>query len=206
MMLLGSLAFLSHLQMRGTWALVSLSFALANFIVLGVALYPRKMIIDGQNARSDGRLLWELFSISDEEIGSWVFGRYYHEAVACRKRGDCAGAERWLTKALQERPEDVACLWGLALLQFDIAQFAAARLSFIHCLEQTPANSEFRPYLLDWIACTDLRIAGRAELLEADRFSSEAVEAMPWISEFKQTRRCVLFALKKQDKGQSILR
>lgn len=206
LMLLGALAVVAHWQMQGTLALLSLSFAIANLITLGSTVVPRKVTVDGRQESNDGLLMLDLLFVFDQEIDNWVFYRYVCEAAECRERADHAGAQKWLTEGLLERPGNVNCLSELAWLQCEIGQFGKARQSWAECLQQIPRNSEERPNYLNAIAWVEWKLGSHAELLEADRYSSEAVAAKPWDRDFKTTRGRVLIALGKHDEGLTILR
>lgn len=195
LVLVVSLVVVVHLQMQGTLALLALSCACANVIVLGLTLFPFTVTVDSRQCANDGLLMLQLPFMSNEEIEEWLFWRYYFEGTECQERGDYAGAQKWLTKGLQERPGDVTLLCEMAMVQYATGNFAKAREFFTQCLEQTPQNSDERPYFLNGIACCHLATGGHNELVEADRLSSEAVEAMPRVPEFKDTRGRVLVAL-----------
>lgn len=193
---LGSLGLAVESQRLGSPAAGSFIFAAVNALLLVQVAIPRSLTIDSNRSLTDFLLAWETFLLSDREIDEWVFGRYCWESDDCQARADFAGAKRWILQGLQERPEHPECLLRLGFVDYDIGNVEAARQMLIQWLERAPVDSLQRPYVLNAIACGDL-CAHANDLAAAERYSSEAVAAMPWIPEFQETRLRVMTALRE---------
>ncbi|MGE5194001.1 MAG: site-2 protease family protein [Deltaproteobacteria bacterium] len=192
LLMLGSLTVVA-VQKHGTLASASRMFAAVNLILFVQILIPRKLTIDSRQTCSDFLLMKQTLSAPDVEIADWVFGRFYCEAADCQERGEFAEAEKWLLQGLRERPNDLTCLCELGYVQYALRNVDAAGQMWTRWLELAPKNSIERPYILNAIATSRLG-GGLDDLDEAERFTSEAIAAMPWAPDFRETRDRVLAA------------
>lgn len=194
---LGSLALAIETKKSGSPDIGSITFAAVNALLLVQVLIPRRLTIDSWRTSTDIPLAWETWSLSDQELDDWLFHRYYWESGECKDHGDLDGAKRWLVQGLDERPNDPECLLLLGFVHCDLGQIEAARQILGRWLELSPIDPLRRPFVLNAIAWCDLCREG-IDLAVAERYSSEAVAAMPRIREFEDTRRRIVAAIRKR--------
>ena len=180
-------------------------FVYANLFVLALNLFPQILTLNGQRIPSDGRQLLSIPFLSSDRIRELHASYFTLEGLEARERGNLESAQAWFEQGLAAYPDDVACSSGLGTVLLDVADYPRAKQIFERLLEQKKDDMGLGALFKNNIAWTDLLIGDRQLLDEADRFSSEAIEVLPWVSEIKGTRGSVLIELGRIEDGVSLV-
>jgi len=205
--ILGVAALLVPLRSPAVETMVQ-SFALANLLMVGIALWPWKHATATGVIPSDGLALLTIPFASGRLFQQKHAAYFVLEGIECLRKKDYGGAEAWAQKGLREYPGDVRnrSILGVALLS--LGRFDEARSLFLELAEsdEPPANEpQNKAIFLNAIAWADL-LTGDANLLEeADRYSQQAMRATPWVAAIKGTRGSVLVTLGRLDEGMRLL-
>jgi tetratricopeptide (TPR) repeat protein len=128
-------------------------------------------------------------------------GTFYYEAMEALQRDKVQDAEQWVAKGMEIYPDNS---WGLAA-RADIVlherKHAEARDAYLRALNQLVMTREVQAILWNNIAWIDLMLADPALLEEANTFSRQALEELPWQSYVRGTRGSVLIELGQIDEG-----
>lgn len=190
------------------------AFVIANLLVLAVNLLPFKTQAAGNVVVSDGlNLLTTPFMSSAlirkihalffaVEGAEYLKARDYRQAAACYERG------------LQSGEEQAAVRINLGVALLHLAKLIEARQQWLIVLQTRELDSRPRALVMNNIAAVDVLLHGSdtyehapdAEVLaEADRFSSEARQCIPWSPYTAGTRGCVLVEQGRLDEGKALL-
>lgn len=167
-------------------------FVYANLFVLALNLFPQVLTLNGQRIPSDGRQLLSIPFLSSDRIRELHASYFTLEGLEARERGNLESAQAWFEQGLAAYPDDVACSSGLGTVLLDVADYPRAKQIFESLLEQKKDDMGLSALFKNNIAWTDLLIGGRQLLDEADRFSAEAIQVLPWVAEIRGTRGSVL--------------
>src|SRR5262249_44875935 len=186
------------------------AFFWANLIVLCLNLLPYRTQTAGVQVASDGLHLLTLPFASPSAVrqlhalyfamggGEYLKAKQYAEAAA------------WYERGLACHPDDLYNRANLGATLLNAGQFARAREACLPLLAREDLDPTVRAIVLINIACADVLIdaapAEAADLLaEADRFSAEVLQSIPWLPHAKGTRGDVLVALGRPDEGIPLL-
>ncbi len=182
-------------------------FAAANLLIVLTSLWPHEVQTALGPLPSDGRLLLQtLFgwkeNSSQQQHAAW----FLLESADCLERRHPEESRAWVERGLAEYPDNPLLRQQLASLSIEAGELEAARNILLPLLAEHPAPDATRLTLLNNIAYIDA-LLGQADLLEeADRYSSEALAAIPWSPALQNTRGVVLLALDRLDEALPLLR
>jgi tetratricopeptide (TPR) repeat protein len=179
-------------------------FILANLLVLLVNLFPKQLKSLG--VLSDGKQLLSIPLYTKDHVHQRLASRYVLEASICHEFfDDLAGARRWCERGLVEFPDNFQLVYMNAFIYSAETKYDQARELYLKLLERENEPTTMRYTLLNNIAYFNA-LCGKIELLpEADAFSKEAFEALPWADFIIGTRGTVLVALGQLEEGTNLL-
>ena len=187
----------------GSWVLAV--FGASNFFTLVVNSVPQVVAINGQKLPSDGLQLLTIPFTSKEHIETMHACYFTLEGAEARERGNPEAAKSWFAQGLAAYPDDVNNWNGLALMLLDDGDYLAAKRIYERLLDQKQDDPTCRALFQNNIAWADLMTGDQALLDEADRFSAEAFQVLPWVSEVKGTRGSVLIDLGRIEEGVALV-
>jgi len=171
------------------------AFFYANLITLIVNLFPFDFTTPFGKLPSDGKALWQCFSLKGESIDNAHAGWYVMEGATAHQKSQYAEARGWFENGLTIYPGNPALLNWLGIVLLDLNNFVQARSCFLQLLPHPKLDAAGRAMILNNVAYADV-LAGDADLLhEADRYSEEAMKNLGWLAPVKGTRGCVLLEL-----------
>ena len=139
--------------------------------------------------------------MSRKSMETWHSLTFYYEAMESLERGNLQDAELWLAKGIAAYPDNSWAVLAQAGILNHQHQWAEARELYLRALNQPESTPEFQAHLWNAIAWMDLMIATPPLLGEADQFSRQALEEIPWSSYAKGTRGSVLIELGEIEEG-----
>jgi tetratricopeptide (TPR) repeat protein len=178
-------------------------FFIANVVILFLNLLPVKL---NSGLSSDGRRLWEALRAGPDRAAASHANGFCLESALCLEKKQFAEAQAWLEKGLALYPDNLQLLAALGLGLLHQRKFKDARETLLRILPRTDKERLFRALMLNNIAYTDALIGGPELLIEADRYSLEALAILSWHPAFKGTRGTVLLGLGKVDEAMPLLR
>jgi len=181
----------------------------ANLAIALENLWPRTMVnMDNPHylRSSDGLQLFRTLRITKDKIKIHVTVGYpLTEGMEARRLGKHSEAKKWFDQAVAFAPDNAEALGWQAINLLDLDRPVEARDIFLGLLNQTGIKPEVRALFLNNVAYAGL-MSGNPDLLaEADAFSKEALETMPWVSNLKGTRGGVLCRMGRMDEGIELL-
>lgn len=181
---------------------------LANFITVFLSLWPRTYQKEIGTKRSDGLFLLQLLSSKkrSEILEETHVGWFCMEAGACIEQGRFAEGRGWLDRGLAEFPKNIRLRESYVATLIAIGEYQAARSTAVELLAEIPPQHVRRLMVLNNIAYLDALLEDPALFDEADRYSTEALAAIPWHPALKNTRGVVLLALNRLDEALPLLR
>jgi tetratricopeptide (TPR) repeat protein len=166
-------------------------------------LWPRRTV---GGVASDGLQLLSIPFASQATLEDRHVAYFLLEAAACTERKDPTSAQAWLQRGLDVYPGNPGLLVLLASVLLRDGATVQARDVFASVLNSPGLQPSLRALLLNNVAWADLCLDDPALLEEADRYSREAMEWLPWESYVKGTRACVLIELGEAAQGVTLLR
>ncbi len=176
-------------------------FIYGSVLVLAISLFPRKYRVRNARTPNDGLLALTIPFRSRKSMETWHSSTFYYEAMKSLERGNVQDAEDWLAKGMAAYPDNSWALIAQASILNHRREYADARELFLKALKQSESTREFQAHFWNSIAWMDLMIATPPLLEEADQFSRQALEEIPWLSYARGTRGCVLIELGRIDEG-----
>jgi tetratricopeptide (TPR) repeat protein len=190
------------------------TFYLANLVLLGVNLFPMRVQRAGNWISSDGLALCKLLFASAAEVRQAQALYFALEGEECRKAKQYDQAAAWYERGLECYPEDLVNRVNLGVVLMRGRQFGRAREGWLLLLKRTDLDPQVRAIVLNNLAVVDLWVdrsepsgEDRADdlLEEANRFSAEVLQSVPWLTHAKGTRGMVLVELGRLDEGMALL-
>jgi hypothetical protein len=185
----------------GAGTLLMHAFCWANLLMLPLNLWPRQI----GGLPSDGLQLLRTPFLGRAEIQDFLVDYFVREGMACHERGDWPTARAWLERGLKEYPHNVYLLDGLAIVSLRQQRFAEARELLGELLEHSDLVPVLRAVFLSHAAWADLLSGETALLDEADRYSREAMEWLPWLADVRGARGSVLVQRARAEEGIPLL-
>ncbi len=191
----------------GFWGLPPLARIcfFTNLWVMASNLLPRKSKISRRN--TDGMQLLKTFSKNPDEMEEFGAGRFAMEAAIRRDEyKDLPGALEWCNKGLALFPKNYSLLTVNGSLCLDIGDYPRAREAFLQHLSGETKPGGKRYAILNNIAYADALINDPLLLPEADAYSKEAYNGLPWSPPIIGTRGTVLVAMGQIEEGIKLLK
>jgi tetratricopeptide (TPR) repeat protein len=181
-------------------------FVFSNLLQLISGLWPRRVMTEAGKIPNDGLALINLTKTSAAHTKKLYASYYFLEAMRFQRHKNFSEAQKSCEAGLREFPaeEHLANLLGTLLLQ--ARRYLDARDCFLRLLPNIAQSGTLRVVLLNNIAYADAMIGDSSLLDEADQYSKEALEKIPWIPAFNGTRGTVLVAKGQVDDGIEFLK
>ncbi|MFZ5876036.1 MAG: site-2 protease family protein [Nitrospirota bacterium] len=191
----------------GFWQeLLLIDLALANIVSFVSGLWPRKIETVAGFTANDGLLLCTIPFISGKKLTEWLAGYYVLASQELHQQKYYAQAVRTCEAGMARYPDCGLLRMQLGVCLIYINEFERARESLMEALKATDIRPEDRLILLSNIALADI-LSGRNDLLEeADRYSAQAYQNIPWVPGVKDTRGMVLVESGQLQEGLALLR
>ncbi len=170
-------------------------FFYANVVVLLVNLWPRMIQTDLGNLASDGKLLFRAVFVGSGDAAKSHAMLFAMEGMECRERNDFQGARRWLGEGLATYPDNETLDSLHTCNMLDVGDLVMARNRMLPGLAKEGVAPVMRALVLNNIAYADALLGGQELLEEADRYSTEALALLPWMSSVQGTRGTVLLSM-----------
>lgn len=205
-LLLPGMAYQPLIDAWGTGPAPRAAFLAANLLTLGLALFGRRVFVDGQDLPSDGI---QLARIRRDPRTAWDNARlsgYLVEGSRLCEQGRYQDAQACYTAGIEQYPQQSAVFRaGLAFAAICMQDFRRARGILLEVAAERPADPGLRAAVMDNLAWADL-FSGDPELLhEADESSAEAMRLRPWVPGVQETRGAVLIHQGHCEAGRELL-
>lgn len=189
----------------GSISYPAILFLITNFLVLVGNLYPSHF--KPLNADTDGKKLLDIVfrrKKSSEELRALRFA--LEAAMRRDEYKDTQGALDWCNKGLALFPKDFNLLTVNASLCLDTGDYRQARETFLQLLPNETKLNRKRISMLNNIAYADALTDDPELLPEADAYSKEAYDSVPWSPPIIGTRGTVLVAMGRFQEGIELLK
>lgn len=196
--------FFAILQCRSLYPMAG--FALANFLVLIAALWPRKSLYGLVKIPSDGLSLITIWFMKKSDIDEHVALYYCFKGQELKKHKSSDEAKKCLEDGLKEFPGDKNILNNLGALLLNEGQVEKSIKIFRELLGSTEDNDNAALMLKNNIAYAEALVGNEELLIEAAQFSKEVFEKAPWVPAFRGTRGTVLIEQGCYDEGLELLK
>lgn len=185
--------FLAHRIASAPAALPLVGFA--NLAYLAATLIPSRSTTWRGRFESDGYALFSVPFLTCEAIVERLVSRYLIEAAMRAERRDFLGARDWYDRGLQRYPASVALRVGRASVDVWLGNPAKAREQYLSILEKGGLPLGTEALIWNNVAWADFLLDRAALKDEADRYSRQAVIALPYAAYAQGTRGAVLLWL-----------
>jgi tetratricopeptide (TPR) repeat protein len=179
---------------------------LANLICVIYSLWPHHVRTTLGALPSDGLLLWQTIRMKGAEADVFLPAFFALEGIEHRRLKDYAAAQIWFENGLREFPQNLALLTLAGINLIDLKRFEEARSRCLQSLDLPGLDAGARFLTLNNVAYVDALIGGDQLLAEADEYSKQALENLPWLPPVIGTRGTVLVALGQIEAGLELLR
>ena len=206
------MALIFHLVFQGLplsgWSYYLLrALVFANVFMAAVNLFPRKVPAMTGMQGSDGWHLLRTPFLNESELTKQYIGCFAGEAMQAYTANDLNAAKAWVEKALVLDDKSGIARNILGIILMSRRDYQASRETFVELLSSEDGKEPGLHYLLlNNIAYLNALIRDPALLPEADQFSSEALQHLPWVPAVTGTRGTVLVELGRLDEGIALLK
>jgi Tfp pilus assembly protein PilF len=181
-------------------------FFIANVLIVIENLWPRQIATVFGKSSSDGKQLLEALKKDPTRALKRHAAGFIWESILCQETKQFAEAQTWLESGLRLYPDDLTLLTSFGNNLLSLARFNEARECFVKALPRTKQQQFLHFILLNNIAYADALIGGPELLVEADRYSDEAMKNLSWMPSIKGTRGTVLSELGRLDEAIPLLK
>ncbi len=164
----------------------------ANLFAFGYIFWPRVITLDGRETPNDALIIWRTLRRKQPEIQGVPVFYYLYEGAECMKGKLLQEGMDWFEKGLLLFPGEQNLLRAKGVACLYQKRFPDAREIYQILLGRADLPPFFRTYCLNDLAYVSALMGGEESLKEADRYSQEALESIPFIPSFKGTRGSVL--------------
>jgi tetratricopeptide (TPR) repeat protein len=182
-----------------------LVFASANAFLL-LNLLPKMVRTELGMVASDGLNLFRALFGKASSIQTAHALWFFLEANASDQAGRREEGLDWLRRGLALYPDDQKLLETMGLRLFSSGDIPAARSIFVRLLDRFAPGSPVRAIYMNNVAFADALLGGEELLAEADRYSTEALAAIPWLRFVRNTRGTTLLFLGRVEEALPLLR
>jgi predicted negative regulator of RcsB-dependent stress response len=180
---------------------------IANIVAAAGDWYPKKLTNNIATRGTDSWQLLHLPFLSQNEITEYHIAYFAGEALQAYRMNNLDTAKEWLDKALALDSDSPGLQNLLGIIQLACREYHIARQTLLHLLETENAKQPGLHYiLLNNVAYLDALMHDPSLLPEADQFSMEALQHLPWLSSIVGTRGTVLVELGQPDEGIALLK
>lgn len=182
-------------------------FAFANLLVAIINFLPHTLNSQLGPIPSDGLHLFNLIfrpkTMNAQERHALGFAL---EAQMCAERQQFGEALAWVDRGLAIYPDDLTLLYLRTGVLINTGDLEKAREAQVQLLAKTSIPAPVLLCLKNDLAYVNA-LLGVPELMEeADRYSAEVMNAVPWSPNIRNTRGVVLLALGRLDEALPLLR
>ena len=179
----------------------------ANVMLAAVNLFPRKVAMTTGMQGSDGWQLLRTPFMTQSELTRQYVGCLAGEAMQAYAANDLSAAKMWVEKALALDADSGVARNILGIIRMAQREYQAARETFVGLLDSEAGKEPGLHYLLlNNIAYLNALLRDPALLPEADQFSAEALQHLPWVPAVTGTRGTVLVELGRLEEGIALLK
>lgn len=197
-----------------TWFVRLIQIGLySNLLLLLSNLWPRKIGMAIGQIGTDTWNIFNLFKLTQQDLQRHHEAYYFHHALSLFQRENLEGAQVWLQRGLAAYPESILLRNLKGVIHTWEDDYNQALEVFSVILEELPrlessrpeAQPAFRFLMLNNVAYSWLMLDDPSTIQQADAYSLEAYQNMPWQPEIAGTRGSVLVAMGKLDEGLPLL-
>ncbi len=184
----------------------ALDFFLANAILLGINLWPRKITTAAGVTEDDGMALLTVPFIAREKVEERLAAYYFLASQELCRQKQYFQAVSLCEEGLTLYPDAVLLRTQLGIVYLSLNEYEKASTTFAGLLAHKDIKLDQKMILLNNIAYTNL-LSGKNQLIEeSNRYSEEAYKNIPWVPAVKGTRGAVLVEMGRVDEGLVLLR
>jgi len=171
------------------------AFILANVIIFLSNIWPHRAKNLPGAPGTDGWHLFRMPFVKDSEIKEKQAGFFALEALQSYRANDGQQAREYVEKALDTHPNSLVALNMLGMVRMQVEDFSGSRETFLELLNKPDLPRVYRYIALNNVAYANILLEDASLLPEADEFSKEAYNHMPWVPAIVGTRGTVLAAM-----------
>jgi Tfp pilus assembly protein PilF len=178
-----------------------------NLVILLVNLFPHHVVTAAGMAGTDGWVLINMLLGKEKDLEKNCAMYYVQEAVDAVDRGQPAEAKNWIEQGLARYPNEATTVNGIGYVYSVLNQPQKARPFFVRALEMSEGQSQLLYYMaMNNIAYTNTMIEDPALLEQADDYSAQAYQNLPWEPAIIGTRGAVLVWKGQVEQGIELLK
>jgi|GEM_PF-2437689 len=182
-------------------------FAFANLFVAIVNFLPHMLQSQLGPIPSDGLHLFNLiFRPKTMNARARHAAWFLLESQTCCERQQFGEAREWADRGLAIYPDDLSLLYVHAGVLINTGELEKARDAQVQLLAKTTIPVQLQLFLKNDLAYVNALLGAPALIEEADRYSTEVMNALPWSANIRNTRGVVLLALGRLDEALPLLR
>lgn len=206
------MALIFHLMARadpssGLIGYVLQALVFANLFMAAVNLFPRKVAVTTGMQGSDGWQLLRTPFLKQSELNKQYVGCLAGEAMQAYAEYDLEAAKAWVEKALALDATSGAARNIQGIILMARREYRESRETFVRLLHSDEGKEPALHYLLlNNIAYLNALLRDPGLLLEADQFSAEALQHLPWVPAVTGTRGSVLVEQGRLEEGIALLK
>jgi tetratricopeptide (TPR) repeat protein len=179
----------------------------ANYFMAAINLFPRKVSVMTGMQGSDGWHLLRAPFIKETELTRQYVGCLVAESMQAYARNDLHAAQASAAKALAFDASSGIARNMLGIIQMARRDYRESRETFLQLLAADDAREPgFHNLLLNNVAYLNALLRDATLLPEADEFSKEAFQHLPWVPAVIGTRGTVLVEMGRYEEGIALLR
>jgi hypothetical protein len=186
---------------------VLLSLVIANVVLALTNLFPFRISVTTGMQGTDGWHLLRVPFLHDAELTKRYIGYFAGEALQAYAANDFDTARKWIDQAFTfDRTSGIARN-VLGIIQMAKGESQASRETFLQILGTEEAKEPGLHYiLLNNIAYLNALLRDPSLLPEADDYSAQAFQHLPWVPAVIGTRGTVLVELGQFEEGIALLK
>ena len=178
-----------------------------NIFLVFFNLFPYKAHVAVGSTGTDGWAMLNAPRLTPEALRMHYASFYILETVSATENGDMQAAREIAEKGTALYPDDANMRNALGYAYVNSRDYLKSRQIFLqalHSSENLPIATN--AMLLNNVAFANIMLDDPALLAEADNFSEQAYEFLPWEPSITGTRGGVLVALDRPDEGIALLK
>lgn len=178
-----------------------------NVYLLVFNLLPHKAQVAVGSAGTDGWAMLIAPRLTPEELRTRYASFYILETVSATEDGDMDAAREFAEKGIALYPDNPNMRNALGYAYVNSREYLKSRQVFLqalHSSENMPAAT--KAMLLNNVAFANIMLDDSTLVAEADNYSEQAYQILPWEPSITGTRGGVLVALNRPDEGIELLK
>jgi tetratricopeptide (TPR) repeat protein len=186
---------------------VLMSLVLANIVLAVTNLFPFKVSLTTGMQGTDGWHLLRVPFLNQAELTKYYISYFAGEALQAYTANDLDAARKWVDQAFSFDGNSGIARNILGIIQMAAGEHQASRETFLQILETDEAKEPGLHYILfNNVAYLDALLRDPALLPEADDYSAQAFQHLPWVPAVIGTRGTVLVELGQFEAGIGLLK